>query len=152
MCVCVCGWVGVRALSCSLVSDSLRPHGLYSLPGSFVHGDSPGKNTGVGCHALLQGIFPTQGLNPGLLHCRQILYHLSHQGSHCYLWETPFLIIQEFKLMGWLKTVSLHSLRMGLVTRMAEWLEWLELSGPPTNLQEREGVLQIKLYMNFCCC
>uniref|UniRef100_A0A8B9YL87 Nucleophosmin n=1 Tax=Bos mutus grunniens TaxID=30521 RepID=A0A8B9YL87_BOSMU len=37
--------------------------------------------TGVGCHALLQGIFPTQGSNPGLLHCRQILYHLSHQGS-----------------------------------------------------------------------
>ena len=43
--------------------------------------DSPGKNTGVCCHFLLQGIFPTQGLNPGLLHCRQILSHLSHQGS-----------------------------------------------------------------------
>ena len=51
-----------------------------SPPGSSVHGDSPGKNTGVGCHALLQGIFPTQGSNPGPLHCRQILYHLSHQG------------------------------------------------------------------------
>ena len=37
--------------------------------------DSPGKNTGMGCHSLLQGIFPTQGLNLGLLHCRQILYH-----------------------------------------------------------------------------
>ena len=48
---------------------------------SSVHGDSPGKNTGLGCHALLQGSFPTQALNPGLLHCRQILYHLSHQGS-----------------------------------------------------------------------
>ena len=53
----------------------------YSLPGSSVHGDSPGKNTGVGCPALLQGIFPTQGSNPGLPRCRQILYHLSHQGS-----------------------------------------------------------------------
>ena len=52
----------------------------YSPPGSSVHGDYPGKNTGVGCHALLQGIFPTQGLNPSLKHCRQILYHLSHQG------------------------------------------------------------------------
>ena len=52
-----------------------------SPPGSSVHGDSPGKNTGVGYHALLQGIFPTQGLNPGLPYCRQILYHLSHQGS-----------------------------------------------------------------------
>ena len=42
-----------------------------SPPGSSVHGDSPGKNTGVGCHALLQGIFPTQGSNPGLLHCQE---------------------------------------------------------------------------------
>ena len=41
-------------------------------PGSSVHGHSLGKNTGVGYHALLQGIFPTQGMNPGLLHCRQI--------------------------------------------------------------------------------
>ena len=49
--------------------------------GSFVHGDSQGKNTGVGFHALLQEIFPTKGLNPGLLHCRWILYQLSHQGS-----------------------------------------------------------------------
>ena len=53
----------------------------YSPPGSSVHGDSPGKNTGVGCHALLQGIFPTQGSNPGVPHCRWILYHLSRQGS-----------------------------------------------------------------------
>ena len=44
-----------------------------SPPGSSVHGDSPGKNTGVDCYALLQGILPTQGLNPGLLLCRQIL-------------------------------------------------------------------------------
>ena len=42
--------------------------------------NSPGKNTGVGCHSLLQGIFLTQGLKPGLLYCRQILQHLSHQG------------------------------------------------------------------------
>ena len=52
-----------------------------SPPGSSVHGDSPGKNTGAGCHARLQEIFPTQGSNPGLLHCRWIFYHLSHQGS-----------------------------------------------------------------------
>ena len=45
------------------------------------HGDSLGKNTGMSYQALLQGIFPTQGLNPGLPHCRWILYHLSHQGS-----------------------------------------------------------------------
>ena len=58
---------------------------MDSLPGSSVHGDSPGKNTGVGCHALLQGIFLTEGSNPGLLHCRLILYHLSHQGSPIFL-------------------------------------------------------------------
>ena len=52
-----------------------------SPPGSSVRGDSPGKNTGVGCHVLLQGFFPTQALNPGLQHCKWILYHLSHQGS-----------------------------------------------------------------------
>ena len=49
-----------------------------SPPGSSVLGDSPGKNTGVGDHALLQGIFPTQGLNPGLQYCRQILYQSSY--------------------------------------------------------------------------
>ena len=53
----------------------------YSPPGSSVHGDSLGKNTGVGCQAFLQGILPTQGLNSGLPHCRQILYLLSHQES-----------------------------------------------------------------------
>ena len=52
-----------------------------SPPGFSVHGNSPGKNTGVGCHALLQGIFPTQGSNPGLLHCRQVPHQLSHHGS-----------------------------------------------------------------------
>ena len=66
-------------LSRSVVSNSLLLHGLQ--PGFSVHGDSPDKNIGVGCHALLQGIFPTQGSNPGLPHYRQILYHLSHKGS-----------------------------------------------------------------------
>ena len=50
-------------------------------PGSSVSRDSPGKNIRVGCHVLLQGIFPTQGSNPGVLHCRWILYSLSHQES-----------------------------------------------------------------------
>ena len=53
----------------------------HSLPGSYVHADSPGKNTGVGSHSLLQGIFSTQGLNLGFLDCGQILYCLSHKGS-----------------------------------------------------------------------
>ena len=64
----------------SVVSDSLRPHGLE--PTRLLHPwGFPGKSTEVGCHFLLQGNFPTQGSNPGLLHCRQTLYCLSHQGS-----------------------------------------------------------------------
>ena len=59
----------------SVVSDSLWPHELYSP------WNSPGKDTGMGNPFLLQGIFPTQGSNPGLLHCRRILYHLSHKVS-----------------------------------------------------------------------
>ena len=61
--------------SCSVTSDSLRPHGLYSP------WNSPGQNTGVSSLSLLQGIFPTQGWNPGLPHGRRILYQLSHKGS-----------------------------------------------------------------------
>ena len=73
-----------------ILCDSMN----YSPPGSSVHGDSPGKNTGVGCHALLQGIFPTQGLNPGLLHCRQIFYSLSHPGKpHMYTYIGIYIII-----------------------------------------------------------
>ena len=62
----------------SVVSDSLRPRGLQST-GLLSPCDSSGKNTGVGCHALLRGIFQTLGLNPDLPHCRRILYRLSHQ-------------------------------------------------------------------------
>ena len=58
-----------------------------SPPGSFVHGHSLGKDTGVGCHARLQGIFPTQGSNPGLLCCRRILYHWSYQASPKVPWS-----------------------------------------------------------------
>ena len=61
-------------VSHSVISNSLGPHGLSPW-------NSPGKNTGVGSHSLLQGIFLTQGSNPGHLHCRRILYHWNHQGS-----------------------------------------------------------------------
>ena len=74
----------------SVMSDSLRPHGLpirLLRPWDFL-----GKSAGVDCHFLLQGIFPTQELNPGLPHCRQTLYCLSHQ------WMQPsnsFFVIKE---------------------------------------------------------
>ena len=63
----------------SAVSDSLRPHGLYSL------WNSPGQNTGEGSLSLLQGIFLTQGSNPGLLHCKQIRYCLCHQSKDTFI-------------------------------------------------------------------
>ena len=62
------------AQSCPTLWDPMD----CSPPGSSGPQNSPGKHTGVGCHFLGQEIFPTQGSNPGLLHCKQILYHLSH--------------------------------------------------------------------------
>ena len=77
--VVVCWFIMGTVLSRSVVSSSLQRMAC-SHPGFSAHGDSPGKNTGVSCHALLQGIFPTQGSNPGLPCCRQMFYHLSHRG------------------------------------------------------------------------
>ena len=67
-------------ISRSVLSNSLWPHRLYPAR-LLCPWNSPNKNTGVGSHSLFQGIFPTQGWNPGLLYWRQILYCLSHQGS-----------------------------------------------------------------------
>ena len=76
-------------VSHSIVSDSLQPHELWN---------SLDQNTGVGSHSLLQGIFPTQGSNLGLLHCRQIPYQLSHKDSPCSnFWRLP---IQKM-LVSW---------------------------------------------------
>ena len=65
-------WVLIKWKSLSRVQFFATPHSPWN---------SPGQNTGMGSLSLLQGIFPTQGSNPGLLHCRQILYQLSHKGS-----------------------------------------------------------------------
>ena len=79
--------LGCAVLSHSTVSDSLQLHEPQPTR-LLCPWNSPGKNTGVGCHALLRGIFPTQALKPGLPHCRWILYHLSHQGSSSN-WDNP---------------------------------------------------------------
>ena len=93
---------------CSVVFNSLRPYGLQPTR-LFCPQDSSGKNTGVGCHALLQGIFPTQGLNEGLSHCRQILYCLSHQGSPRILeWVTNLFLLQGIFLIQELNRGLLH--------------------------------------------
>ena len=71
-------------LMIAMFAKSLQSCLLFAIPWTVATSllcplDSPGKNAGVGCHAFLQGIFLTQELNPGLLHCRQILYHLSYR-------------------------------------------------------------------------
>ena len=74
------GKIICMTVSHSVMLDSLQPHGLQ--PNRLLRPwDFPGKDTGVVCHLLFQGIFLTQGSNLGLLHCRQILYRLSSQGS-----------------------------------------------------------------------
>ena len=78
-------------------------------PGFSVHGDSPGKNTKVGCHALLQGTFPSRGSNPGLLHCRLILSCLSHQGS---------IILSNMLAFAFLSTMSLKLGTLLLTSRV----------------------------------
>ena len=83
VCVCLCVSVSVCVCVCVLVAQSFR---LFATPwectppGSSVL-VSPGKITGVGNQSLLQEFFPTQGIKPGAFACRQVLYHLSHQGS-----------------------------------------------------------------------
>ena len=70
--------VGKQKWGCSVTCYPWWPHGLR--PTRLLRPwDFPGKGTGVGCHFLLQGVFPTRGLNPSLPHCKQMLYPLSHQ-------------------------------------------------------------------------
>ena len=96
-----------EGVSCSVMSDSLWPHGLEPSR-LFCPWDFPGEKTGVGFHFLLQGIFPTQGLDPGLPHCRQTFYCLSHQGSPVYSINSIFLRIfcdprvQKFSHIFWI--------------------------------------------------
>ena len=105
--------------SCSVMSDSLWPHRLYSP------WNSPHQNTGVGSHSLLQGIFPTQGSNPGLLHCRWILYQLSQK-----LWW-PFNY-RQFLVIGFLISWNLG---------FSNFFFSIEFSLCPT-LNDEEGISQ----------
>ena len=83
-------YMNVRVQVAQSCPSSLRPRGLYSP------WNSPGQNTGVGSLSLPQGIFPTQELNPGLPHCRQILYQLSHKGSPRILeWVASLSLLQH---------------------------------------------------------
>ena len=86
------------------MSDSLQPHGLYSSC------NSPGLNTGVGSLSSLQGIFPTQELNLGLLHCRQILYYLRHQGTPTLVGYKTSLVAQMVKNLSAVQETWIESL------------------------------------------
>ena len=90
------------SVSCSVMSDSLRLHGVEPSR-VLCPKDFPGKNTGMGSLSLLQGIFPSQGSNPGLPHCRWILYQLSHKGN-------PNSKDSRQKLIGWLGSDGLFVL------------------------------------------
>ena len=90
------------SVSCSVMSNTLQPHGLYPISLLCPWKNSPDKITGVSCHSFLQGIFLTQGLNPDFLHCRRILYHLSHQ-SRCKTFRS------SLKVLSYLFAVNLLS-------------------------------------------
>ena len=94
------------------MSNSLQLHGRYPAR-LLCPWDSPGKNTGVGCHFLLQGISPTQVLNLGLPHYRQILYHLSHQGSPR-AWQGTIIFNQSTGL----ETIQEHSKNLAPRSRL----------------------------------
>ena len=99
----------------------------WSPPGSTVHGDSQGKNTGVGYHALFQGIVPTQELNPSLPHCRHILYCLSHQVS----------------LKNLFFVTSVTSVHRILQARIPEWVAVPSPGGLPNpRIEPRSPALQ----------
>ena len=112
-----------------------------SLPGSSVHRDSPGKNTAVGFHALLQCLFPIQGSNLGLPHCRQILYRPSHQGSPRILeWVTyPF------------SPGELHTTR--IILRCPELQEDslpAELPGKHPSVFTAIQIIHLMTFLSFC--
>ena len=122
--------VSLVTQSCPTLCDSTdcRP------PGSSVQGDSPGKNTGVGCHACLQGIFPIQGLNPGLPHCRPILYYLNHKGNQtvsfwlCTSAEFYVNVIQTVQNQPPSKNVFTSENIAGLIYMSQWWNIYLSIS------------------------
>ena len=135
-------WTGYQfeSVGHSAVSKSLQPRGL-SPTRLFCSRNFPGNCTAVGSHSLLQGIFPTQGSNPGLLHCRQMLYHLSHHGSPIPIWSPSIIFIKYFfpsvylefegKLIFKLSTKMLSNL---LLLDKAKSIVWKRI-GPKTLYQ-----------------
>ena len=127
-----------------------------SSPGSSVHGDSQGKYTGVCCHALLQGIFPTQGLNPAIPYSRWI--HLSYRGSpiRCMVRNISFhfvgcfftLLISPFgvqKILGWFRPTCLFLFLLPMVLVSYLRSNWQDLMPWNFHLDFLLGVLQFQV-------
>ena len=150
------------------MSNSLPSHGLYSP------WNSPSQNTGVDNCSLLQGIFPTQGLNPGLLHCRQILYHLSNQGkpgeiSICrYADDTTLMADSREELKSLLINVKEQGEKTGLKFNIQktkitasrpitswqingkQWKQWQTLfSWAPKSLQMMAAAMKLKTLVSW---
>ena len=138
------------SLSCVLLFATSRTIAHQAL---LCPWDSPGKNTGVGCHSLLQGILLTQGLNPGLLHCRQIVYHLSHQGIPILLPNNiQSLVSQNHKYLfhihesaGWQPLTG--SRRAGLGSKAEAGIQVCSIGlHPGTRVEEGKVALWVVLF------
>ena len=124
-------WNGNRNMKSEsrlVMSKSLQPCGLYSP------WNSPGQNTGVVSLFLLQGIFPTQGSNPGLPHCKRILYQLSHKGSPT---EIYILII------------SLNANRLNALTKRHQTNSWMDTKIGPVYTPPTRDSFQIQRYIQI---
>ena len=149
------------------MSDSLWPHGLQPTR-LLCPWDFPGKDTGVGFHLLLQGVFPTQGSHPGLPCCRQTLYQLSHKGSPIKLGRRENLLLWPEELWSQSHEENPHSFSSLSLCHLT-----LEVDASAESEQQRDQGRKslgeekcwghcgkkraeehgpMKLYMNFCPC
>ena len=111
------------------MSNSLQPHGLW--PARLLSPwNSPGKNTGVGSHCPLQGIFSIQGSNLGLLHCKQIIYRLSHQGQPGSLDKVRSISFRNKDSSSLLITVLVFFLCV-LCQFVTLWVTWMKFETGP---------------------
>ena len=117
-----------------VVSDSLQTQGVQST--RLLHPwDFPSKNTGVGCHSLLQGIFLTQGSNLGLLHCRQTVYHQSHQGSYIYYPSHLQIRSMSAAWLRWAFCNDSHKTEIKVLEGLHSLTEALGLNLPPSSFR-----------------
>ena len=159
MCMCVCVCVCTHSVG-QLYLTLCNPMDC-SPPGSFIHGILQARILEMGCRVLLQGIFSTPGLNPGLLHCRQILYSLSHQGRpntsiskniYVFLWKKYYFLLFNSTDIMWSEgcsvlsdSVTLWTVQLMEFSRPEYWSEYPFPSLwalPNPGLEPRSSTLQ----------